>query len=139
MSTLLGPGVGMAERREVRDPLSLAERVHVGPLPGEEAIDSTRQLLEALACIHQQSFVHRDVTPENILFGPGGFCKLAEFSLARPLEPAHATESAAVVGNPPYISPEPVKGQPSLDHPSDSHSLGVVLYEMLCGRPPFQS
>ena len=129
----------MAMTTELPDSLSLAERLHLGPLPWEEALDITRQLLEALGCIHQQSFVHRDVTPENILFGPGGFCKLAEFSLARPLEPAHATESGAVVGNPRYISPEQVKGERSLDQRSDLYSLGVVLYEMLCGRPPFES
>ncbi len=129
----------MAMTTELPDSLSLAERLHLGPLPWQEAIDITRQLLEALACIHQQAFVHRDVTPENILFGPGGFCKLAEFSLARPLEAAHSTEAGAVVGNPRYISPEQVKGERSLDQRSDLYSLGVVLYEMLCGRPPFES
>ena len=129
----------MAMTTELPDSLSLAERLHLGPLPWEEAIDITRQLLEALACIHEQSFVHRDITPENILFGPGGFCKLAEFSLARPVEAAHNTESGAVVGNPRYISPEQVKGERSLDQRSDLYSVGVVLYEMLCGRPPFES
>src|SRR5260370_18587539 len=129
----------MAMTTELPDSLSLAERLHLGPLPWEEALDITRQLLEALACIHKQSFVHRDITPENILFGPGGFCELAAFSLARPLEAAHNTESGAVVGNPRYISPEQVKGERSLDQRSDLYSLGVVLYEMLCGRPPFES
>ena len=129
----------MAMTTELPDSLSLAERLHLGPLPWQEAIDITRQLLEALACIHQQSFVHCDITPENIVFGPGGFCKLADFSLARPVEPAHNTESGAVVGNPRYISPEQVKGERSLDQRSDLYSLGVVLYEMLCGRPPFES
>ena len=129
----------MAMTTELPDSLSLAERLQLGPLPWREALDITRQLLDALACIHQQSFVHCDITPENILFGPGGFCKLADFSLARPLDPAHNPESGAVVGNPRYISPEQVKGERHLDQRSDLYSLGVVLYEMLCGRPPFES
>src|ERR1035437_5333766 len=129
----------MAMTTELPDSLSLAERLKLGPLPWREALDTTRQLLDALACIHQQCFVHCDITPENILFGPGGCCKLADFSLARPLDPAHNSESGAVVGNPRYISPEQVKGERHLDQRSDLYSLGVVLYEMLCGRPPFES
>src|ERR1035437_1676104 len=129
----------MAMTTEMADWLPLAERLKLGPLPWREALDVTRQLLEALACIHQQSFVHCDITPGNILVGPGGFCKLADFSLARPLGPARIPESGAVVGNPRYISPEQVKGERDLDHRSDLYSAGVVLYEMLCGRPPFES
>src|ERR1035438_5189850 len=129
----------MAMTTEMPDWLPLSERLKPGPLPWREALDVTRQLLEALACIHQQSFVHCDITPGNILLGPGGFCKLADFSLARPLGPARLPESGAVVGDPRYISPEQVKGERDLDHRSDLYSAGVVLYEMLCGRPPFES
>src|ERR1035437_3620768 len=129
----------MAMTTELPDSLSLAERLKLGPLPWREALDITSQLLDALDCIHQQSFVHCDITPENILFGPGGYCKLGDFSLARPLDPAHSPQSGAVVGNPRYISPEQVKGERHLDQRSDLYSLGVVLYEMLCGRPPFES
>jgi len=129
----------MAMTTELADSLSLAERLKLGPLPWDEALDITRQLLDALACLHQQSFVHCDVTPLNILFGSGGFCKLADFSQARPIDPAHNTESGVPAGNPRYTSPEQVKGERSLDQRSDLYSLGVVLYEMLCGRPPFES
>src|ERR1019366_1001543 len=129
----------MAMTTELPDSVWLTERLKLGPLPWREALDITRQLLEALECIHLQSFIHCDVTPDNILFGPGGFCKLAGFSLARPLESGYATGAGAVVGNPRYISPEQVRGVSNLDHRSDLYSLGVVLYEMLCGRPPFES
>ena len=129
----------MAMTTELPDSLSLAERLKLGPLPWQEALDITRQILDALGCIHQQSFVHCGITPETILFGPNGFCKLADFSLARPLDPAHNPEAGVVVGNPRYISPEQVKGERSLDQRSDLYSVGVVLYEMLCGRPPFES
>src|ERR1039457_387203 len=129
----------MAMTTELPDSVWLTERLKLGPLPWREALDIARQLLEALHCIHQQSFVHCDITPDNILFGPGGFCKLAGFSLARPLDTGHVPESGAVVGNPRYISPEQVRGDSNLDHRSDLYSLGIVLYEMLCGRPPFES
>ena len=129
----------MAMTTELADWPSLAERLKPGALPWAEALDVARQLLEALGCMHQQSFVHCGITPENILLGPGGFCKLADFSLARPFGPAQTPESGAVVGNPRYISPEQVKGEGNLDPRSDLYSAGVVLYEMLCGRPPFES
>src|ERR1039457_1688889 len=129
----------MAMTTELPDSVWLTERHKLGPLPWREALDIARQLLAALECIHQQSFVHCDITPDNILFGPGGFCKLAGFSLARPLDSNHTSGSGAVVGNPRYISPEQVRGDSHLDHRSDLYSLGVVLYEMLCGRPPFES
>ena len=129
----------MTMTTELPDSLSLADRLLVGPLPWREALDITRQLLDAVDCLHRQAFVHCDITPENILFAEGGFCKLADFSQARPMGPAHDTEAGAVVGNPRYISPEQVKGENTLDQRSDLYSVGVVLYEMLCGRPPFES
>src|ERR1039457_827617 len=129
----------MAMTTELPDSGWLTERLKLGPLPWRQALDIARQLLAALECIHQQSLVHCDITPDNILFGPGGFCKLAGFSLARPLDSIHPSGSGPVVGNPRYISPEQVRGDSSLDHRSDLYSLGIVLYEMLCGRPPFDS
>ncbi|MEO8594599.1 MAG: serine/threonine-protein kinase, partial [Candidatus Solibacter sp.] len=128
----------MAMTTELPDSQSLADRLLVGPLPWREALEITRQLLDAFECLHRQSFVHLDVTPENILFGEG-FCKLADFSHARPIDPVQQAESGNVTGNPRYISPEQVKGEGNLDARSDLYSLGVVLYEMLCGCPPFGS
>src|SRR4051812_30865207 len=75
----------MAMTTELPDSMSLAERLKVGPMPWRPALDIAGQLLDALACVHQQGFVHCDITPENILFGAGGFCKLADFSSARPM------------------------------------------------------
>jgi serine/threonine-protein kinase len=129
----------MAMTTELPDSLSLAERLKLGPIPWREALNIANQLLDALACMHQQSFVHCDITPENILFGPGGCCKLAGFSLARPIDPAHKSRIGTIVGDPRYISPEQVKGEYPLDPRSDLYSLGVVLYEMLTGSPPFES
>src|SRR4051812_11615527 len=100
----------MAMTTELPDSLALADRLMVGPMPVREALDIARQLLDAVDCLHQQSFVHLDITPQNVVFGPAGFCKLADFSQARPMDPVHGDESGAVNGNPRYISPEQVKG-----------------------------
>jgi serine/threonine-protein kinase len=129
----------MVMTTELYDGLPLAERLQLGPLPWREALVVASQILDVLTCLHQQSFVHCDITPDNIQFGPEGFCKLSNFAQTRPLGVAHAPESGAVVGNPKYISPEQVKGGRELDQRSDLYSLTAVLYEMLCGKPPFES
>ncbi|MCU1237645.1 MAG: serine/threonine protein kinase, partial [Candidatus Solibacter sp.] len=129
----------MVMTTELYDGLPLAERLQLGPLPWREAVRVATQVLEVLTCLHQQSFVHCDITPDNIQFGPDGFCKISNFGLTRPLGAAHAPDSGAVVGNPKYISPEQVKGARELDRRSDLYSLAVVLYEMLTGKPPFES
>ena len=129
----------MVMTTELFDSLPLSERLQLGPLPWPVALRIACQILDVLTCLHQQSLVHCDITPDNIQFGPEGFCKLSNFALARPLGVAHAPESGAVLGNPKYISPEQVKGGRELDQRSDLYSLSAVLYEMLCGRPPFES
>ena len=129
----------MVMTTELYDGLPLAERLQLGAMPWRDAVRVASQILDVLACLHQQNFVHCDITPGNIQFGPDGFCKISSFALARPLGAGHSPESGAVVGNPRYISPEQVKGGKELDRRSDLYSLAAVLYEMLCGRPPFES
>ena len=129
----------MVMTTEVPEALSLAERLKLGPLPWAEALALTQQLLDALTCLHSQALLHCGLTPQSVLFGPVGFCKLAEFAWTRPLDPAHAPDSGAVLGDPRYISPEQIRGERQIDIRSDFYSLGVVLYEMLTGHPPFES
>src|ERR1039458_4268520 len=71
----------MVMTTEIPESLSLAERLKLGPLPWQDALAITRQLLGALSCLHQQSMLHCGLTPESVFFGPHGFCKLADFAL----------------------------------------------------------
>jgi len=116
---------------------TLADKLLLGPLPCVEAVALIRQVLSALAYAHQQGVVHRDISPENIIIGPGGVLKLANFALAKGASSPKLTQVGLAVGNLKYISPEQIKGMGDVDGRSDLYSLGMVLYEMLCGRPAF--
>jgi eukaryotic-like serine/threonine-protein kinase len=107
-------------------------------LPPERAVHITGEILQALDYIHHHGVVHRDLKPENIMVGPNDAIKLIDFGLAgqegsRRLTFAKLTQ---VMGTPNYISPEQVKGKRG-DARSDIYSVGVMLYEMLTGKCPF--
>jgi serine/threonine protein kinase len=110
-----------------------------GKLPRERAINITLGICEALDYIHTHGVVHRDLKPENIMVDPDDHIKLIDFGIAgqegsRRLTFAKLTQ---VMGTPDYISPEQVKGKRG-DGRSDIYALGVMLYEMLTGKPPFR-
>lgn len=121
---------------------NLGDIVDRGALPPPRAIAIARQLTCALAAAHERGVIHADVTPSNILVSDdeNGEVKLVDFGLAelrdgleRVVDPA----SEYVLGTPCYISPEQIRGL-GADEQSDQYSLGIVLYEMLTGHPPFQ-
>ncbi|HEY2015492.1 MAG TPA: protein kinase, partial [Bryobacteraceae bacterium] len=116
---------------------TLADLLVLGARPWEEAVALIRQAISAVAYAHRQGIVHRDIRPENIILVPGGVLKLANFSLAKGASSPTLTHIGLVVGNLKYISPEQVKGTGDIDARSDLYSLGMVLYEMLCGRTAF--
>jgi serine/threonine-protein kinase len=99
-----------------------------------------QQLLGALAATHALGIVHRDVKPSNILVRRDGIVKLTDYGIARLARPdgapGAATQAGLAPGTGPYMSPEAVLGRP-LDGRSDLYAAGIVLYEMLAGRPPF--
>lgn len=108
-----------------------------GALPEREAVDLGRQVASALAEAHRRSVVHRDIKPLNILVTPDGRAKVADFGIARAATGATLVNTGTIVGSAHYVSPEQARGG-FVDEKTDVYSLGVVLYEMLTGRTPFQ-
>ncbi|MSP58938.1 MAG: serine/threonine protein kinase [Myxococcales bacterium] len=130
MELLEGEGVSARLKRE---PLTHAEAVHI-----------IAQCASALQASHTNNIVHRDIKPDNIFLIKRGqdacFVKLLDFGIAK-LTGAGAssgmTRTGSVIGTPAYMSPEQCDGKGNIDSRSDVYSLGVVMYEMLCGRVPF--
>lgn len=119
---------------------NLAERIRQEtPLTLDQINAILRQVAEALDYAHKRGIIHRDIKPSNVLMDEQGNVYLADFGLARLTEPEPGkklTETGSFLGTPTYISPEQVQ-QTAIDQRSDLYSLGIVLYEMLAGRPPF--
>ena len=111
------------------------------------ALDVAIQIANALAAAHAAGIIHRDIKPENVMVRPDGLVKVLDFGLAKLTEQTsgegadgHAgvtTESGVVMGTPRYMSPEQARGQ-KVDQRTDIFSLGVMLYEMVAGRRPFE-
>ncbi|CAG0927547.1 eukaryotic-like serine/threonine-protein kinase [Thermoflexales bacterium] len=119
---------------------TLKARLSKGDLPLFEVVQVLHPVGEALQYAHGQGVLHRDVKPSNILLTPDGSVFLADFGLARIAQAGESTLSQdALVGTPQYISPEQARGDPDLDARTDIYSLGVVLYELLIGRVPYQA
>jgi tetratricopeptide (TPR) repeat protein len=108
-----------------------------GSLPYEEALNIADQVAAALERAHQLGIVHRDIKPQNLMITPDGTVKVLDFGIARVRSLPSLTQSG-FVGSPYYISPEQAMGE-EVDIRSDIYSLGVVLYEMLSGRLPFDA
>jgi eukaryotic-like serine/threonine-protein kinase len=121
---------------ELVDGQSLADRLRGGPLPPWEACQIAEQLCRALAKAHSQNVVHRDVKPANVLISDDGRVKVGDFGVALLAEGSTDAGTATIVGTPRYMAPEQAQGKPSTPA-TDVYSVGIVLYEMLCGEPPF--
>ena len=109
-----------------------------GALPVEEALAIARQLALGLGAAHARSVVHRDLKPSNVLIDREGRACIADFGVARSLGTSGLTHSGAVVGTPDYLSPEQARGS-AVDARSDLYALGLLLYEMLSGKLPFNA
>ena len=110
-----------------------------GPLPPVRVLAIGAQVADALEHAHRSGLIHRDVKPGNILLSDDGRVLVADFGIAKAAETANdLTEVGQIVGTAKYLSPEQVEGKP-LDARSDLYSLAIVLYEALCGRPPFDA
>ena len=119
----------------------LTHCIRGGGVTPQEALRITRELADALAYAHEQGIVHRDIKPDNVLFRDrDNAAILTDFGIAKNLnnEINQLTQVGSAVGTPKYMSPEQARGQ-KVDGRSDLYSLGVVLYEILTGLPPYQA
>jgi TolB-like protein/Tfp pilus assembly protein PilF len=133
---------------EFIDGQTLRQRMTSGRPTLREALDIAMQVASALAAAHEAGIVHRDLKPENIMLRRDGYVKVLDFGLAKLTEPSAidtraptsargGTEAGMVTGTARYMSPEQARGQ-IVDGRSDIFSLGVVLYELVAGRAPFE-
>jgi serine/threonine-protein kinase len=119
--------------------VTLAGKLAAGSIPFGIALSYMTQLLSALSHAHSLNIIHREITPESILITPEGGVKLAGFGLAKAQGDISLTQVGAAVGAVAYMSPEQVKGRGGIDFRTDIYSAGIVLYEMLAGRRPFNA
>jgi serine/threonine-protein kinase len=106
-------------------------------LPWREVLDAAIQICPALKHAHDHGIVHRDLKPSNLLRTRDGRVKLTDFGIAKVFASNHLTATGGVVGTAEYLSPEQAMGKPATKR-SDLYSLGIVLYQLLTGRPPFE-
>ena len=107
-----------------------------GPLDPAVAVDNALQILSALTAAHGAGIVHRDIKPQNVMVGEDGRLRVADFGIARADADQQMTEAGSVIGTAQYLSPEQAQGEETTAA-SDTYAVGIVLYEMLTGRVPF--
>ncbi|OGD23195.1 MAG: hypothetical protein A2Y69_07280 [Candidatus Aminicenantes bacterium RBG_13_59_9] len=118
---------------DLRRMLRMSKRMEIGT-----AISIARQVLEGLAEAHRLGVVHRDLKPGNIMIDQEGQVRILDFGIARAIKSEGPTEVGLIIGTPEYMSPEQVEGR-EVDPRSDLYSLGVILFEMVTGRVPFEA
>ena len=117
----------------------LREIIHEGSVEPAKAIKFITGILNALEVSHRSGVVHRDIKPANVMIGEGDSVKVMDFGIARAVSDNSATQAATagIVGTAQYFSPEQARGD-AVDGRTDLYSTGVILYELLAGRPPFK-
>jgi serine/threonine-protein kinase len=110
-----------------------------GRVTWEEVVVIGQQLCAALQHAHEHGIIHRDLKPSNIMVLADGAVKLTDFGIAKDLDVTQLTASHNTVGTAAYMSPEQCRGERELSHKSDLYSLGIVFYELLTGKKPFQA
>lgn len=106
------------------------------PISFDKAVDIMQQILSAVAVAHQHRIIHRDLKPQNILINGAGECKITDFGIAVALSETSITQTSTLLGSVHYLSPEQARGANATPQ-SDIYALGIILYELLTGKVPF--
>ena len=122
---------------EFIDGPSLKDTIEAGPLKLHDALNIAIQAAEGVAVAHDKSIIHRDIKSANIMISDKGQAMIMDFGLAKSPERTQLTQEGTTLGTIAYMSPEQAQGH-TVDHRSDIWSLGVVLYEMIAGKQPFE-
>jgi eukaryotic-like serine/threonine-protein kinase len=116
---------------------TLADELAAGPMSLERVREVARGILAALAAAHAAGIIHRDIKPGNVLLTEQGHVKVSDFGIAKTVDDLDQTQTAELVATPGYLAPERLAGEPASQQ-SDLYSVGVLLYEALAGRRPFE-
>jgi len=122
---------------ELVEGVTLEQRLRKGPVSVHDGIDYVSQVLGALGYAHEHGVVHRDVKPANMMVTAGGVVKLMDFGIAKAASDRRLTMTGTTMGLVYYMSPEQIKGLPTIDARSDIYSAGASLYEIVTGKKPF--
>jgi len=142
--SIVGAEVPYFVMEYVADALPITDYVKQHSLSTKQRLELFRKVCDAVAHGHAKGVIHRDLKPSNILIEPGGLPKVIDFGIARcvnvtPEQMTALTDIGQLIGTVQYMSPEQFSGDPSLiDVRSDVYALGVILYEILAGRPPYE-
>ena len=122
---------------ELIDGMPLSEYIaQKAPMDYREVVRITKQVAQALSIAHKNNIIHRDIKPHNIMMTKSGIAKLGDFGIAKAISDSTLTETSKIIGSVHYFSPEQARGS-YVDERSDIYSLGIIMYEMLTGRVPF--
>ncbi len=118
---------------------SLVDRLESGPLSFEEISTIISRIATGLDEAHKKGMIHRDLKPGNILFDSHGDAFLSDFGIVKLTQETATFTGTGIIGTPAYMSPEQARGDPDLDPRSDVYALGVILFEMLSGKQPYEA